>query len=81
MRHPDLGAALGGARFLTETRTTAHLRHTHILSRLDNGEADGLLCCVIALVTSETLRPKFKHERRALTPSASRVKGRVCSTV
>lgn len=35
--HPDLGAALGGERFLTEIRTTARLQHPHILPLLDSG--------------------------------------------
>ena len=39
----DLGAALGGERFLTDIRTTARLQHPHILPLLDSGEADGLL--------------------------------------
>ena len=33
--HPDLGAALGGERFLAEIRTTARLQHPHILPLLD----------------------------------------------
>ncbi len=41
--HPDLGAALGGERFLSEIRTTARLQHPHILPLLDSGDADGLL--------------------------------------
>ncbi len=41
--HPDLGAALGGERFLSEIRTTARLQHPHILPLLGSGEADGLL--------------------------------------
>ena len=41
--HPDLGAALGGERFLSEIRTTARLQHPHTLPLLDSGEADGLL--------------------------------------
>jgi serine/threonine protein kinase len=45
--HPDLGAALGGDRFLTEIRTTARLQHPHILPLLDSGEADGLLYYVM----------------------------------
>jgi serine/threonine-protein kinase len=35
--HPDLGAALGAERFLTEIRTTARLQHPHILPLLDSG--------------------------------------------
>ena len=45
--HPDLGAALGGERFLSEIRTTARLQHPHILPPLDSGAADGLLCYVM----------------------------------
>jgi len=56
--HPDLGAALGGERFLTEIRTTARLQHPHILPLLDSGEADGLLYYVMPLVTGETLRAR-----------------------
>ena len=44
--HPDLGAALGGERFLSEIRTTARLQHPHILPLLDSGEADGQLVVV-----------------------------------
>jgi hypothetical protein len=48
--HPDLGAALGGERFLAEIRTTARLQHPHILPLLDSGEAAGLLYCVASTV-------------------------------
>src|SRR5881227_1994982 len=34
--HPDLGAALGSERFLSEIRTTARLQHPHILPLLDS---------------------------------------------
>ena len=54
--HPDLGAALGGERFLSEVRTTARLQHPHILPLLDSGDADGLLYYVMPYVTGETLR-------------------------
>lgn len=36
--YPDLGAALGGERFLSEMRTTARLQHPHILPLLDSGD-------------------------------------------
>jgi serine/threonine-protein kinase len=61
--HPDLGAALGGERFLTEIRTTARLQHPHILPLLDSGEANGLLYYVMPLVTGETLRARLDRER------------------
>jgi len=37
--HPDLGAALGAERFLSEIRTTARLQHPHILPLHDSGDA------------------------------------------
>jgi eukaryotic-like serine/threonine-protein kinase len=60
--HPDLGAALGSERFLTEIRTTARLQHPHILPLLDSGDADGLLYYVMPLVTGETLRARLERE-------------------
>jgi len=62
--HPDLGAALGGERFLTEIRTTARLQHPHILPLLDSGDADGLLYYVMPLVTGETLRARLEREQQ-----------------
>ena len=62
--HPDLGAALGGERFLSEIRTTARLQHPHILPLLDSGAADGLLYYVMPLVTGETLRARLDRERQ-----------------
>ena len=38
--HPDLGAALGGERFLSEIRATARLQHPHIARLLDGGVSD-----------------------------------------
>ena len=35
--HPDLAAALGGERFLSGIKTTARLRHPHLLPLLDSG--------------------------------------------
>ena len=62
--HPDLGAALGSDRFLTEIRTTARLQHPHILPLLDSGDADGLLYYVMPLVSGETLRSRLERERQ-----------------
>ncbi len=71
--HPDLGAALGGERFLSEIRTTARLQHPHILPLLDSGEADGLLYYVMPLVTGETLRARLDRERQPPIADALRI--------
>ena len=60
--HPDLGAALGGERFLSEIRTTERLQHPHILPLLDSGEADGLL----------VLRDAARYWRNVARPDGAR---------
>ncbi|MEP6591906.1 MAG: protein kinase [Gemmatimonadota bacterium] len=68
--HPDLGAALGSERFLSEIRTTARLQHPHILPLLDSGSAQGpdmsgpYLYYVMPLVAGETLRSRLERERQ-----------------
>ena len=79
--HPDLGAALGGDRFLTEIRTTARLQHPHILPLLDSGEADGLLYYVMPLVIGETLRARLERERQLPIADAVRIAREVASAL
>ncbi len=79
--HPDLGAALGGERFLSEIRTTARLQHPHILPLLDSGDADGLLYYVMPLVTGETLRARLERERQLPIADAIRIAREVASAL
>ena len=79
--HPDLGAALGGERFLSEIRTTARLQHPHILPLLDSGDADGLLYYVMPLVTGETLRARLDRERQLPIADAVRIAREVASAL
>jgi serine/threonine-protein kinase len=62
--HPELGAALGSERFLSEIKTTARLQHPHILPLLDSGAADGLLFYVMPYVRGETLRTHLTRDRQ-----------------
>src|SRR3954465_15884439 len=71
--HPDLGAAVGGERFLSEIRTTARLQHPHILPLLDSGSANGLLYYVMPLVTGETLRARLEREKQLPIDDAIRI--------
>src|SRR5689334_23632042 len=71
--HPDLGAALGTERFLSEIRTTARLQHPHILPLLDSGAADGLLYYVMPVVTGETLRARLEREKQLPVDDAIRI--------
>jgi eukaryotic-like serine/threonine-protein kinase len=71
--HPDLGAVLGGERFLSEIKTTAKLQHPHILPLLDSGDADGLLYYVMPYLTGETLRARLQRERQLPIDDAVRI--------
>jgi serine/threonine-protein kinase len=71
--HPELAAALGGDRFLSEIKTTAKLQHPHILPLLDSGDADGLLYYVMPYVEGETLRSRLARERQLPLDDALRV--------
>lgn len=79
--HPDLGAALGGERFLSEIRTTARLQHPHILPLLDSGAADSLLYYVMPLVTGETLRARLERERQLPVDDAVRLAREVAAAL
>jgi hypothetical protein len=70
--HPDLGAALGSDRFLSEIRTTARLQHPHSLPLLDSGNADGLLYYVMPVVTGETLRARLTRDQQLPIPETVR---------
>ncbi len=71
--HPDLGAALGADRFLSEIKTTAKLSHPHILPLLDSGVADGFLFYVMPYVTGETLRDRLERENQLPMADALRI--------
>ncbi|MFO0094763.1 MAG: protein kinase domain-containing protein [Gemmatimonadaceae bacterium] len=70
---PDLGAALGAERFLSEIKTTARLQHPHILPLLDSGAADGLLYYVMPYVRGETLRARLERETQLPIADAVRI--------
>ena len=80
--HPDLGAALGGERFLAEIRTTARLQHPHILPLLDSGDAGhGLLYYVMPFVAGETLRARLERERQLPIEAALRISREVAGAL
>jgi tRNA A-37 threonylcarbamoyl transferase component Bud32 len=59
---PELGAVLGGERFLAEVKITARLDHPHILTLIDSGSAGGLLYYVLPFVRGESLRDLLNRE-------------------
>ena len=71
--HPELAAALGGDRFLSEIKTTARLQHPHILPLLDSGSADTFLFYVMPFIAGETLRARLERERQLPVEDALRI--------
>jgi hypothetical protein len=71
--HPELAAALGSERFLSEIKTTAKLQHPHILPLLDSGEAGGQLFYVMPYISGETLRARLERERQLPIADALRI--------
>jgi len=70
---PELAELLGTDRFLREIRTTANLRHPHILPLYDSGEADGFLFYVMPFAEGETLRDRLDREAQLPVDEALRI--------
>ena len=56
----ELADLIGADRFIDEIRTTAHLRHPHILPLFDSGTADGLPYYVMPFVDGESVRSRLR---------------------
>ena len=78
---PEVAAAIGGARFLAEIRTTAHLQHPHILPLFDSGEAGSFLFYVMPYLAGGSLRDQLKRERQLAIGDAVRIAGEVASAL
>ena len=70
---PELAAALGPQRFLSEIRVVAHLQHPHILPLFDSGSANGFLYYVMPFVEGESLRQRLLRELRLPIAEALRI--------
>lgn len=79
--HPDLAAALGGQRFLTEIRTTANLQHPHIVPLHDSGEVGGVLYYVMTFVEGESLRDRLDREHLLPIDDAIRISTEVADAL
>jgi serine/threonine protein kinase len=61
---PEISAALGRERFLSEISIAARLQHPHILPLIDSGDVDGLLYYVMPFLDGETLAQRLTREGR-----------------
>ena len=70
---PELAAAIGAERFLSEIRTTANLQHPHVLPLFDSGECDSFLFYVMPYVEGESLRDRLNREKQLPIADAVRI--------
>jgi serine/threonine-protein kinase len=61
---PEVGSALGTARFLREISIASGLTHSHLVPLYDSGDAANRLYYVMPLIEGETLRARLKRERQ-----------------
>ena len=59
---PEIVATVGADRFITEIRTTAHLKHPHVLPLFDSGAAGDALYYVMPYIDGESLRARLRRE-------------------
>ncbi|MDH5761306.1 MAG: serine/threonine protein kinase, partial [Gemmatimonadota bacterium] len=78
---PELAAVVGADRFLAEIRTTANLRHPHILPLFDSGEADGFVWYAMPWVEGESLRDRLDRERQLPIDEAVAIATRVAGAL
>lgn len=78
---PELGAVIGGERFLAEIEVTANLQHPHLLPLFDSGEAEGLLYYVMPYIDGESLRAKLTREKQLPVDEAVHIAMAVASAL
>jgi eukaryotic-like serine/threonine-protein kinase len=70
---PEIVAAVGADRFINEIRTTAQLRHPHVLPLFDSGRAGDALFYVMPFVDGESLRVRLRREPQLPLAEAVRI--------
>src|SRR5437016_6914280 len=79
--NPELGAVLGGERFLAEIEVTANLQHPNLLPLFDSGEANGLLYYVMPYIQGESLRARLEREKQLPVDEAVHIAVAVASAL
>jgi len=78
---PEIAAAMGRERFLSEISIAAKLQHPHILALIDSGEADGTLFYVMPFLDGETLAQRLAREQQLPIGDAMRITTEVVSAL
>ena len=79
--HPEIAAAMGTERFLSEIAIAAKLQHPHILSLIDSGKAGGVLFYVMPFLEGETLAQRLARESMLPVSEAMRITTEVVSAL
>jgi serine/threonine protein kinase len=78
---PELAESVGADRFLREIRTTANLRHPHIVPLYDSGQAAGFLYYVMPFVEGESLEQRLERERQLSVDESLKIAGQVADAL
>src|SRR5579872_1666206 len=70
---PEIAAAIGPDRFVSEIKTTANLQHAHILGLIDSGHMDGTVYYVMPYIDGESLRQRLNRETQLPVSEAVRI--------
>ena len=70
---PEIAAAIGADRFVSEIKTTANLQHAHILGLIDSGHVDGTVYYVMPYIDGESLRQRLTRETQLPVSEAVRI--------
>ena len=79
--NPELGAVLGGERFLAEIEVTANLQHPNLLPLFDSGEVNGLLFYVMPFIEGESLRARLDREKQLPVDEAVRISAAIAAAL
>ena len=79
--NPEIAAAMGTARFLSEITTAAGLSHPNIVPLHDSGEHDGTVYYVMPHIEGETLRERMNRDRKIPLDEAVRIISRAAAAL
>lgn len=78
---PEIAAAMGTERFLSEIAIAAKLQHPHILSLIDSGNAGGVLFYVMPFLEGETLAQRLARDSTLPVSEAMQITTEVVSAL
>jgi serine/threonine-protein kinase len=78
---PEISAAFGAERILTEIQIAAGMQHPHVIPLFDSGEAAGLLYFVMPYVEGESLRSRLDREKQLSLEDTLEIAGDIAAAL